>query len=180
MRTLIICTLIGLFSIGCGNDLSDQSNSTEVPMKAEYDFTLTNKTTGEVTRLVATDVNTTWRIDDGYIFLSTDNLLEGQPIGTVTMNIGSDLVDLGGSEGVFAQILPGGIVSKTDQRVGTSAELNARAFEILFGGLANIEANNTFIRANLDTCILSRILIPPGEFPEDAFIKGSFTALRDN
>jgi len=149
-------------------------------MKAEYDFTITHKTTGEITRLVATDVNTTWNIDDGYIFLSTDNLLQGQPIGTITMNIGSDLVDKGGSEGVIAQLRPGGIVSKTDQRVGTSAELYARAFEILLGWLPNVEANNSFIRANLDTCTLNRILIPVGEFPEDASIKGTFTALRDN
>ncbi|NNF33863.1 MAG: hypothetical protein HKN68_07125 [Saprospiraceae bacterium] len=180
MRTLIICTLISLFSIGCGNDLSDQGNSSEIPMKAEYDFTLTNKTTGEVTRLVATDVNTTWNIDDGYIFLSTDNLLDGQPIGTITMNIGSDLVDRGGSQGVIAQLLPGGIVSKTDQRVGTSLELNARTFEILLGWLSKVEANNTFIRATMDTCVLNRIFIPQGGFPEEATIKGTFTALRDN
>lgn len=164
-HTLIFCLFI-LFS--CVSDIGENSN--ETVDKGKYDLTINNTTTGETTHLIANTVDTNWDENASFIFLSTDDLLETAPIGTVTISIVADL------ERDTALIVPGGLVSKTDMRIGTADQLNARTFEIIKGSIRNITVGSNFISGEILQCNLLQTFIPDGQTPELATLSGTFTA----
>ena len=166
----IISFLLILFLFSCGSDVEPNVNGTLD--KGDYEFTIVNHTLGETTTLVATELDTKWDPDRGFIYMSTDDLLDDRPIGTLTFSIVADL------QRDTALIVPGGLVSKTDRRVGTAAELNGRTFEIVRGSLRNIVVGRNYISAEILDCDLVQIFVPSGETPETASLTGTFTAVN--
>lgn len=157
--------------VSCGTS-DPGENSNEFIENGEYDLVINNTTTGEVTNLIAKTVDTNWDAEIGFIFLSTDDVLDNDPIGTVSINIIADL------ERDTALVVPGGIVSKTDMRIGTSEQLNARTFEIIKGSIRNITIGGNFIKGEILDCKMEQIFTPYGQAPEQATLSGTFTAVN--
>lgn len=166
----IISLLLILFLFSCGSDVEPNVNGTVD--KGDYELTINNHTSGETTTLIALEVSTNWDAESGAIWMSTDDILDDQPIGTVTMQIVVDFTR------DTALIFPGGLVSKTDRRIGTAMELNPRTFEIVRGSLRNIVVGGNYISAEILDCDLVQVFVPSGQTPETASLTGTFTAVN--
>jgi len=168
-RLLIPISIILLIS--CGTDNIDPVNKTVT--KGEYVIEIVNRTTGDTTTLVGTDVDTNWDPDRGLIWLGTDDKLDGKPIGTVTAFVSVDYSNQNKSVEVHDFS-----ISKTDVRKGTADELNAR----LFRGTSfvekwhQIEIGKNYIKAYFYLTNLERVIANTGQEPEQADVFGVFVA----
>ncbi len=107
--------------MSCEDDPPEPDNSNSID-KGVYLITIDNITTGVKTSLIGEFVDTSWDPATGFIFLNTDDSTSG-PIGTITMSV--DIPNTRFNSETISSIL----VSKSDIRKGTAAQLNAQLFE---------------------------------------------------
>lgn len=188
VRALTAVLVLAIVQLGCGEDgpppasNDDEPNSeTQTPEGDYYQVCIDSEIYGQ-TNLNGVHVDTNWDADAGFIFLNTDACSEG-PIGTVTLVIG-DIVE--NENGPFAT-LTSALVSKTDVRVGTSAELNPVLWEAMApagaelgsGQVDIIDLGSDFIEGYFFSEVESVPVLP--DDPIDmATVQGQFLAFSGN
>ena len=137
--------------------------------KASYLITITGSEGGPHI-LVGENIDSNWDRDNGIIYLGTDD--NNEPIGTITLIIGTIT---GGEANVIDAI-----VSKTDVRVGTGAELNGRTFFLPeMGGtqkLENIKVGLNYISGTLNLSLEGDVPYSDDP-PESVAVTGEFVAV---
>jgi len=163
MRKLILLPVALLVMISC-NEL----NNGDRRDKASYMITITGSKDGPHI-LVGEDINSNWDQDNGIIYLGTD--ASNEPLGTITLRIGA----ITGGE---APILHA-VVSKTDVRVGTGAELNGRTFALPESGstqkVENITVGSNYISGQVNLSLEGDVP-NSGDSTESVNVTGEFVA----
>lgn len=165
---IIISVLLLLSS--CGSEVEKDNN--EVVEKGEY-FIVIDGDSGKTILDAKLSPDTNWDQNMGYIYLGTeeDSNYNGA-IGTMHIQIAyEDVTD----EDVYYPTSV--ILSKTDQRIGTAAELNARLYNYTSGGLFEVEIGANFIRGKIDL-VMERERIYPQDEAETVTVQGTFTAVN--
>lgn len=166
-----IVLILILFLLSCEKTDPDSGNRLT---RGEYIITITGTTE---TVLVGNDVTTNWDEESGLIYLGTDDNLE--PIGTLTMNI---LLPSSSNNPIR---IVSAIQSKTDVRVGTAAELNARNYVIrepsedmpsVRAEITDWEIGTNYIKGTL-YIDMERQLVYSTDEPEYVTLTGTFTAV---
>lgn len=164
LRHFLLCLLTAsLFS--CGTENPEKSG--ETVSKSEYQIVIT----GDHERVLVGDnvESSQWIPEDGWVYLSADEFNE--PLGTLTMSIGWKTEEEAYPEYYVASAL----LSKSDLKVGTAEELNARLYEMTEGTITYAEFGANFIRGHL-SLKMERVLNWPDDEPETVIVNGSFTA----
>ncbi len=163
----------------CGSD-DHKATPDKSVTHGSYDFEISG-TAGGPYEIKSDNAKTNWDADAGYIFCNTDD--KNEPLGTLTLTISS--VNPDGNA-----IILDAIVSKTDVRVGTAEELNARTFLITprdtdpeadytgsNGFITDAEIGSNYIKANF-TMQMYRQIFWPDQEPESVKVSGTFTAVK--
>ena len=176
-RLLLLGFAFGLVACGSGNPVEEEPATVD---GGEYDLTINNLSTGAMTHLIATAVDTSWQPELGLIYMSTDDGVVDHPIGTVTMEIADLFADTSywdpDKNGVAE--LRKLVISKTDVRVGTAAQLNAQVFELTgLGEIDEVVVGKNFIRGRLQQVDVHLLVLNSTQSPESARVTGTFTAV---
>jgi hypothetical protein len=182
---VILVSVLALITLSCsGKSVEPTSDATEV--RGSYDLIIgTGKvrctaqdphTCDSATVLLGQDVDTNWAPEDGFIYLGADEQLQGKPIGTLTMTIAAPIFDE--DEGLLLATVLDAVVSKTDARCGTAAELNAKLYGLLSGEVFVLEIGANFINGFAELR-MEKVSPRDGE-TELVDVTGPFTALDGN
>jgi hypothetical protein len=161
--------LLALLFLSCeGSNVEPTTN--EKVDNGKYDITITNQTSGEVTHIVSNkNMDSQWISEDLWIYLGTDEMVQSEPIGTITIQL---------SQIINAELatVSSALFSKSNQRKGTAMELVARTFNTVRIEDMEIKIGSNFISGEFKNWLLSRTLIPLGGQQEMAVVSGTFTA----
>jgi len=143
--------------------------------KSGYEITLSG--TNDIV-LVGKNVNTNWDEEDSWLYLGADENLE--PLGTLTMQLAVPSYSNDPIQVISA------IQSKTDVRVGTAMELNARNyvirepsedFPVVRAEITDWEIGVNYIKGTL-YMDMERQLIYSTDESEFVTLTGTFTAIN--
>lgn len=172
---------------------------TDTVEKGEYDIRIFGPKTD--TRLVGHNVDTQWIPEDGWIYLGTEEIGSLKPIGTVTLVLNAfveshSITRFSFEDGSLTRdtvpyfSLKSALVSKTEKRRGTAAELDAKLFEISLmnvpgigeipnGTVHDVQVGQNFIRGTISMQMHRLLLNPndPNAEPEVVLVQGTFTAM---
>ena len=168
----IITFLVLIITCGCGNgDITGESSNDDVsiPENTEYFLEILSDS-GQRKLIGEKGVETNWKKDDGFVWLSTSDVHE--PLGTLTLSL---IPSVDNHAHVASAIL-----SITDKRFGTGEELNGKLYN----------ANSSIICSNLeiegiarefihvkDFCIdMIEVVNNPNKMPEEITLGGWFIA----
>jgi len=199
MKSLLIL-LLAIFAIISCIPFDFPNLGTDTVEKGEYDIRIFGPKTD--TRLVGKNVDTQWIPEDGWIFLNTEEKDSLRPIGTVTLVLNAfvennhSITRFSFEDGSLTRdtvpyfSLKSALVSKTEKRRGTAAELDAKLFEISLmnvpgigeipsGTVHDVQVGQNFIRGTISMQMHRLLLNPndPNAEPEVVLVQGTFTAM---
>ena len=165
MNRAVLPILLLVAATACGPEAKKTNNDTV--SKAEYVIVIT----GDHERTIrGDDISSNWTPQDGLVYLGTDKYKTEDPIGTLTMTIGSQI-----SQDLNEHAVLTATLSKTDRAMGTADQLNARLYELVEGTITEVEIGANYIKGSLGLK-MERVLIYTWDEPESVNVIGTFTA----
>jgi len=157
-------------SVGLSACVKDDPIAVEDPDPPTFSFYQFNITGDRRFVLDGIDVDASWDNDLQAVYLGTDDTFE--PLGTLRMDV--EFNPAGALHFINEAVL-----STTDVRVGTAAELNARLYTLKFGRFRTTAWTSDYVVADSIHMSMERVLVWPNDSPEDIEVTGYFTALRN-